>query len=202
MIDIFQLRLNGLRITICLIAILCGFVTTAQENIQNQFDEFYSERTSTWEQYKMIKKPGLMEFWKVVTDTLNNKDSQIQETKNEVVLLKAQIDSLQNTVSILKASLEESEAKNDSIGLLGIQINKSAYNIVMWLIIAGLIGGMISIYLMYRSSNSITKKVQKAYNSLETEFADHRDRSREKQVKLKRELQTALNALQENRINT
>ncbi len=183
------------------IFVLLVFTATGQETIQSQFDDFYENQTNSWEDYQMIKRPRLKNFWKVVSDTLNNQKQQISENKKEVVRLNAQIKTHAQRIAELESMLGESEAFNDKISFLGMPVSKSAYNIVVWAIILGLAFGVGTIYIMFMRSNSITQKTQKMYSSLEREYDEHKNRARENQAKLKRELQTALNTLQENRIN-
>ena len=70
----------------------------------------------------------------------------------------------------------------------------------MWTIIIGLGTGMVLTYLMFMRNNSITTETRRAFKSLESQFDEHREMTRETQAKLKRELQTALNTLSEQRV--
>ncbi|WP_109832132.1 hypothetical protein [Reichenbachiella versicolor] len=172
-----------------------------QENIQDQFNTFYDKETNTWQEYRMMKMPKLKEFWEVVSDTLALKDQSIKSGLEQVAKLEADVKSRDTRIAELETQLTESMSLNDSISFIGMNMSKIAYTIIVWSIIVALAVAVIVVYLMFMRSNVVTKKVQKAYNSLETEYAEHRDRARESQVKLKRELQTALNTLHENRIN-
>ena len=181
--------------------LLVSFSSYSQETIQDQFNDFYENQTSTWEQYQMVKRPNLKNFWKVVTDTINGQKKEIAVRDQKISVLNTQIDTLNSRNGKLEASLASSEAFNDQISFLGIDLNKSGYNIIVWAIIIGLAFAVASIYLMFMRSNSVTQKTQKAYSALEREFDQHKNLSRESQAKIKRELQTALNTLHENRIN-
>lgn len=176
-------------------------VAFSQASIQQQFDQFYENETSSWQEYKLVKQPKLKEFWTVVSDTLRIKNENLAKRSVEINSLKVNIDTLNNRVATLETNLAESRAVNNEIYFIGIPMAKSAYNIMVWLIILVLAVGVGVVYMMYMRSNSVTKKVQKAYSSLENEYTEHKNRSRESQVKLKRELQTALNTLHDNRIN-
>ncbi len=48
-------------------------------------------------------------------------------------------------------------------------------------------------------SNRVTSKVKKEFEALNTEYEEHKTKARESQVKLKKELQTAVNQLNERR---
>ena len=180
---------------IILLTIVSRVMVNAQGDIQTHYQEFY-DKASTWEDYKLIKKPGLNNFWQVVTDTLDEKNSKIEEYAVEVSVLNSQLDEVSSMLEQREQQLAKSESLNDSIAFLGIQVGKTVYNIIVWCIIFGLIGGVISFYLMYERSNVITRKTRKEFGELEKENEEVRRKARDTQIKLKRELQTALNALE------
>lgn len=180
---------------------LCFTGVNAQGTIQDQFNTFYEEETNSWQEYRMMKRPKLKDFWAMTSDTLRLKDQQIATGKKEIKSLKEELDSKKTTIAELESQLAESQQLNDSMSFLGFEMSKTGYAIMVWSIVFVLAAAVVAIYFMFLRSNHVTKKVQKAYSSLESEYAEHRDKARESQVKLKRELQTALNALHENRIN-
>lgn len=52
-------------------------------------------------------------------------------------------------------------------------------------------------YMMFMKSNRVTSRSRKELGALEQEFEDHKNKARETQVKLKRELQTSINKMEE-----
>ncbi|UXX77914.1 hypothetical protein N7E81_11105 [Reichenbachiella carrageenanivorans] len=172
----------------------------AQGNIQAQFDQFYETETSSWQDYKLIKKPRLKEFWTVVADTIKVKEGKIASARAEVKSLKGELVAINKQLAETQSNLAASEERNDSIEFIGIQMSKSGYNTLVWLIIAALAIGIVSLYLLYLRNNSTTKEARRLLAKVEEEYATHQEKARENQTKLKRELQTALNTLQEHRI--
>ena len=180
------------------ILFLISFSISAQ-TIQEQFEEF-REEASTWEEYKVIKIYRLRDFWNVVSDTLTRNQTDIMTANREIKSLNKEIDSLQSSLSMIKEELKESESLNSSIGFLGIDINKIFYNIVVWTIIGVLCFSIGTIYLMFKARNRTTRQTRKDHEELVTEFKEYKEKSTQKQIALKRELQTAINTLEENRI--
>ncbi|SMD38388.1 hypothetical protein SAMN04488029_3780 [Reichenbachiella faecimaris] len=172
----------------------------AQQNIQEQFDQFYATETSTWQEYKLVKMPKLKNFWKIVADTIKVKEGKIASARAEVKSLKGQLAAVNGQLEETQASLAASEELNDSIAFIGIEMSKSAYNTFVWLIILVLVVGIASLYLIYMRNNKITREARKLLAKVEEEYTAHQEKARENQTKLKRELQTALNTLQEHRI--
>lgn len=175
-------------------------IGSAQDNIQKQFDDFYANQTSTWQEYKLVKMPRLQNFWKTVADTIKIKEGKIAAAKTEIESLNDELTQVNTKLEETQAYLMASEELNDSIGFIGIQMSKSAYNMLVWLIIAGLALGIGSLYLIYLRNNRVTREARKLLAKVEQEYTAHQEKARENQTKLKRELQTALNTLQEHRI--
>lgn len=172
----------------------------AQQNIQEQFDQFYETQTSTWQEYKLVKMPKLKNFWKVVADTIKVKEEKIASARAEVKSLQGQLAAVNQQLQETQASLAASEELNDSIVFIGINMSKSAYNMLVWLIILILVVGIAGLYLIYMRNNKITREARRMLAKVEEEYTAHQEKARENQTKLKRELQTALNTLQEHRI--
>ena len=171
----------------------------AQNTIEQQYQEFY-EKSNTWEDFKVIKLYRMDEFWSVVSDTIKDKRATISSLNLELDSLNLQVSGLKSTLGQTEEQLVESRAMNESISFLGIQFSKTVYNIIVWAIIGGLIGGLVTVYLMFKQSNITTRKTKKDYDDLEKENQEIRQKARDTQIKLKRELQTALNRLSEQRV--
>lgn len=174
--------------------------TQAQQTIQEQFDQFYETETSSWQEYKLVKKPKLKNFWTVVADTIKVKEGKIAAARAEVKSLQGQLAAVNQELDETKVSLAASEELNDSIVFIGITMSKSAYNTLVWLIILILVVGIAGLYLIYMRNNKITREARRMLAKVEEEYTAHQEKARENQTKLKRELQTALNTLQEHRI--
>ena len=76
-------------------------------------------------------------------------------------------------------------------------MSKTGYHWMVWILIFTLLTVAILIYLYAISMVSSGKRIKKDHEYLRREFESHKDRSRENQVKLKRELQTAVNTIEE-----
>ncbi|MEQ9022021.1 MAG: hypothetical protein RLN82_04575, partial [Pseudomonadales bacterium] len=99
----------------------------------------------------------------------------------------------------VQARLDESLELNDTIYFLGIPFSKVGYHIMVWVIIIALAVLGVMAYFMFIRSNSVTKRAKREFDSLQAEYEEHKTKARETQVKLKRELQTAVNQLNERR---
>ncbi|MEO9964298.1 MAG: hypothetical protein ABJF11_00825 [Reichenbachiella sp.] len=196
------MQLSILRKTLLSIALFVFSLVPAksQDNIQEQFNDFYENQTSSWQEYKLVKVPRLKNFWNMVADTIKVKEGKIASARAEVSTLTSRLAQINAELEETKSALASSEELNDSISFMGILMSKATYNTMVWLIIAGLVAGIASLYLLYLRNSRVTKEARINLAKTEEEYTAHQERSRENQTKLKRELQTALNTLQEHRI--
>ena len=88
----------------------------------------------------------------------------------------------------VQLNLEESNKQVNSIRVLGMYINKSAYTLIMFLVILGLAVLSGIVFLLYNRSNKITVYTKNEYNELKEEFEVYKKNSMERYTKLNREL--------------
>lgn len=169
-----------------------------QETLQEKYDDMI-ESTETYEQYKVIPRSRLDGFWTEVTDSIKRNEAIQKNQQNTILEQQAENVRVAAVAKDFEAQLSESLDLNDTIYFLGIPFSKVGYHLMVWLIIVVLaVLGVLS-YLMFLRSNRVTTRVKKEHEELIVEFDAHKDKARETQVKLKRELQTALNNLNERR---
>jgi septal ring factor EnvC (AmiA/AmiB activator) len=80
---------------------------------------------------------------------------------------------------------------------LGIGLTKGTYIVFTWVLIFALLIAVLVLYFRFNSANKITLQTRKEYASLQSEFEGHRQRARETETKLKRDLQTEINRIEE-----
>ncbi|MEQ8582873.1 MAG: hypothetical protein RIC30_11955 [Marinoscillum sp.] len=168
----------------------------AQESLKDQYEQIM-QKSSTYEQYKVIRQTEIEGFWVNIEDTLRAKSKEITSLQSTIANLQGNIDSLKSDLRKVSARLAESEKTNDGIIFLGIEMEKTAYHILVWVIILILVVAVVLAYGMFVKSNATTSRIKREYEQQRKEFETHRDKSRETQVRLKRELQTAVNTIEE-----
>ena len=180
--------------TLCLLILISSPLFS--QDLNGKFRDMM-ENSETYEKFKVIPANQLNEFWSEVQDTIDIKNKRIQSLESEINGLESSISELESELDEVKVELEKSRTLNDSINFLGADLNKSLYHIIVWFIIAALIVGLIVLFGMYSRSHKVTRKAQKEYHEITNEFEQFKDQARERQVKLKRELQTAINNLED-----
>lgn len=139
----------------------------------------------------------ILAYHKSVMDTLNAERHKLRDANAKVTEQAKAIADMQGSVSTKDESLSTLQKKVNSISLLGIQMTKSAYNILMWglvLVLGGSLGAVI--YLSASNKNEAAYRIQE-HEALSAEFAAYKAKANEKEKKLARELQTERNKLEE-----
>ncbi|MDH5365798.1 MAG: hypothetical protein OEW67_02370 [Cyclobacteriaceae bacterium] len=191
------------RLNILIYVFLIFNASIAQKNdisenqtLSKQF-KLLLEKSETYNDYKVIKQSELSNFEKIMIDSLNTLNSSKQEAFTKIKSQEVIIVDLNSSISEKNNQLSSSEEENSSISIIGIQINKVFYAIISVIIPLLLIGVIGFLLFKLQHNNQRTKEAKKQLKSLENEYEDHRKRTLDNQMKLKRELQTERNKLLE-----
>lgn len=182
---------------VLLLLLTFSFTVCAQENntLRNTLSDIMSESES-YEQYKVIKTSKLLNFKTAMIDSINAYQLQIKNLEMAAVETKAELKTIQTELVLIKEKLSISEDQNAEIGFLGLSVRKGFYNAFVWSIIALLTTIVVVIYTRIKHVCSVVKRVKSAYSKIVDEYRAQRFQATEKQISLRRELQTALNRLE------
>lgn len=153
--------------------------------------------SSTYQEYKVVKKEKLDGFMKAVEDSLRQAHLEVAQLTDELKIQKTDIRSLENRITELDASLKEINLQKESIQVLGINFSKMTFKVIFWVLILGL--GLLTVFffLRFKKTDKETSAIRKSFKSAEAELDQVKKNYREKELKLKRELQTAINTIDE-----
>lgn len=191
-----------LKLSAVFITVLCFvFTTHAQEektgslnsgSIESQFDFLY-KKSGKYQEYRVIKTNMLFKFKNNVMDTLKLHNKKFLESQQTIASQKANIDSLNVKLESTNNNLAAVTEEKDNIRLFGIQMSKGGYNTLLWSII-GILTALLLIFIgKFKRSNTVTVQAKKDKLEIEEEYESHRQRSLEREQKLRRELQDELN---------
>jgi len=141
------------------------------------------------------QQPLLAAFHKNVMDTLKLVRNDLKSDQTKAAIQAKTIDSLQSAAKATGLSLSDATTNANSISLLGIEMPKSTYNVIMWglvILFAAIAGIVIS------RSGIHTREAKyrtQLYNELDEEYKAYKAKANEKEKKLARELQTERNKL-------
>lgn len=155
------------------------------------------ESSNNYQEYKVVRETNLNQFYNNVRDSIYTAKQNILQAQNKINEQKQEIERLNEEVSSRQKAVEQSEYEIAHTQLLGIDIEKEAYNYIVWGIILVLLIILAIAILKYKSSNRVAVKKKNEYEALDQEFNEYKLRSREKETRLMRDLQTERNAVEE-----
>lgn len=182
-----------------LIALLLSSVAFTQEttledtnSIENQFEELY-KKSSTYQIYKVISKDKYQRLKLNILDSLKNLKKIIAHEQSLLLREKTNINETKTLLDKAEIDLNIALKKENSIDVLGVQLSKTAYNMLLWGIIVLLLSGLSYYIFKFFRSNILTKEAQNNLMDVEKEFEQHRKKTLVREQKLRRKLQDEIN---------
>jgi hypothetical protein len=175
------------RSTIIAAILIAGFV---RSNGQNALPEVFTqgtiaeqlrymdEHTRIYADYRAIREDMYQVFGRNTSDTLLKTKEKINGLVLQATALKKEIDSLNNNLEASNDKLVRATRTKDSIRVLGMDVNKTAYNAVMWTVLAVLLFLLVIGYLSFMRNRTVTLRTRKDLEELKEEFEAYRQKIR------------------------
>ncbi len=188
---------------ICALALCLTIFASAQEtetqednSLKQQYQTLKKE-SNNYQIYKVVKVASMDAFWNSVSDTLETSREKIKSLNSEVKTLNTTVTTLETGIAERDTSLANQEYMIEHMSFMGVDMTKTGYSTFTWSIILVLIIGIAVIYFRFQSANKVTKSTRSEFGLLQEEFEEHKKKTREKETKLKRDLQTEINRVEE-----
>jgi Sec-independent protein translocase protein TatA len=147
--------------------------------------------------YKVINPGRLSSLWKSVNDSLATNKKQLADVKKRLEEQTKQINELKASPTTSAAATEKPVASSNQIEVLGMYVDTSTYNWIVWGTIL-VLGLALAVVLLTTTKRSLDAKQHKQlYNEISEEYQTYKAKSKEKELKLARELQTERNTIEE-----
>jgi len=173
--------------------IITSATLLAQDNsLENQFTEVIN-KSNSYKEFKVIEKVKINSLKSSVLDSVSSMNKNIKSISEENGQQKSTIIKLRNDLNTSQNNLSESKENEDAIKVLGIITKKSTYNIINFSIIAVLLLTIFILVYKFNNSNRVTKMTTTNLKENEEEFEGFRQRSLEREQKLRRKLQDEVN---------
>jgi hypothetical protein len=143
------------------------------------------------------QQPFVGAIWKNFMDTLRNERGQLKDAREKLAAQTKTISDLQTDVTNKDQTLSTTTSKADSISFVGLDLTKTAYNLIMWGLV--IVVGIIAAVVIAQSGSYRREAVHRTnlYNELEEEYKNYKVKAGDKEKKLARELQTERNKVDE-----
>ncbi|PKQ61275.1 hypothetical protein BZG02_16475 [Labilibaculum filiforme] len=156
--------------------------------IKEQFD-YMMTKSNRYEDYKVVKINALEKFNENITDSLNVAKKNLLDSKALLSNQNAEMTSLKKELQTVKDKLENTVNLKDSMSFLGMQLPKSTYNTIVWvLILASFVVAGLS-YFLFKRSHVVTVETKETLEDVREEFDTLRKNALIREQKLARKLQ-------------
>ncbi|MCE5348150.1 MAG: hypothetical protein LLG13_17945 [Bacteroidales bacterium] len=158
-----------------------GQTIMPDELINNTIEEqinFIEKRTKIYENYRAIREDMFQKINRNIIDTVSAAKIRIDKLENLASTLTLANDSLNILLGTTRRNLEETTSTKNKISVLGLEINKTVYNAIMWAIVALLVVTFAIGFLVFKRSMAGKIKTGKELKELKDEFEAYRQSSR------------------------
>ncbi len=158
-----------------------------QGTIKEKFNTLYT-KSNNYKDYKVIKQYYLVQLKKQVLDSLQKEKAAYVQATAQIKDLKNQINDLQTQLNNSKEQISKLEDEKDSIGFLGMPVQKAKFQMIMWSIVVFLLLALFYFIFMFKNSLKLTKTAQNNLIKVEEEYNNFRTNALEREQLLKRQL--------------
>jgi hypothetical protein len=188
-----------------------GQASKGPYTLQQQFNSM-KYRSSSYQEfnhdYKVVRVDHLDRFWKNIQDSLKGREQSIRQvgkaTEQALVKARQDLQAQQTEVKALKRdnlqkeqAIQKTAHNVESLSVFGLDINKQLYVILSWLVILGL-GILAGVFVyLYKKSKVTTDQKIHAFDEISQEYKEYKQNAREREIRIKRELQTEANKIED-----
>jgi F0F1-type ATP synthase membrane subunit b/b' len=159
-----------------------------QENsLENQYRVF-KENLNFWNGNYFLDDNQLEDFYGALADTISGLEQQVSQGLTKIDEQKQELKAKQALIDETQQKLDESKKLQDSITVLGLNINKTVYSTFMYLFIIGVLVLAGFIYLLYKRGHKVTRETKKEFEELKAEYEEHKKQALDRYTKINMEL--------------
>ena len=150
--------------------------------------EYVQSHTRIYDNYRAIREDIYQKLNRNILDTIIAEKTRVMELKSLTATLNGRTDSLNNLLASTRTQLDQVTATKNKIRVLGLEINKTAYNTIMWILVGGLLllGGIG--FLIFKRNLVVLLRTEKDLKELKEEFAAYKQSSRLAREKVEMDL--------------
>jgi len=140
--------------------------------------KYLEEKTRIYENYRAIREDMFQMINRNIRDTLSSGRNKINELNNQTSALRVTYDSLNLILENTTTNLNEITATKNSISVLGLEVNKTTYNTIMWTVVFILLAVLAIGLLVFKRNLFTTIRTGKELKDLRDEFEAYRQSTR------------------------
>ena len=160
-------------------------------SVEEQFN-YVLDKSSTYNDYKAIKSSNIYTLKKNVFDTLKLMRDDAANKQSTILANNTNIESLTEQLTTTQKDLALAIKEKNSLQFIGINMSKSLYNSIMWLL-AGILAFFLVLFVMlYKRSNAVTVRALNDLEETRDEFEKHRKWALDRQEEVVRKYHAEL----------
>ncbi len=152
----------------------------------NRYKEYNKE-------FKVVRRDYLDAFMSNVSDSISGYTTRIRRLEDDLAGLRTQVDATSSEVATRDATIEELNAERDSVSLLGIQLDKGTYSLIMWSLVIGLLVALLVALASTRIAASNNTGLKRERDKLAEDLEQSRKSRLTVEQDLRRQLQDEIN---------
>ena len=149
---------------------------------------YVEDHTRIYDNFRAIREDIYQKLNKNILDSIAAEKNRVVELKNSTANLNGRTDSLNVLLSSTRAQLAQVTATKNKIRVLGLEINKTAYNTIMWILVGGLLLLGVIGFLIFKRNLVVLLRTEKDLKELKEEFAAYKQTSRIAREKVEMDL--------------
>jgi hypothetical protein len=140
--------------------------------------KYIEEKTRIYENYRAIREDMFQMIKRNAVDSLSKVHGQVNILAGMNKNLLTRIDSLTISLTDTKTLLEEAVSTKENIRVLGMNLNKTVYNSIMWIIVGILLFLLAMGFLVFKRNLTVMLRTKKDLEELKIEFEAYRQKKR------------------------
>lgn len=158
-----------------------------EQTLEKQY-EIFKENLNFWNNNYFLSESQLNDFFGANLDSIAELETRLAASNSKINQQKSELAEKQKLINETQQNLDESKKLQNSITVLGLDINKSLYSTVMYLFILGVMVLAGFMYMLFQKSHKVTRQTQKEYDELKKEHEQHKKTSLDRYTKINMEL--------------
>jgi hypothetical protein len=139
---------------------------------------YLEDKTRIYENYRAIREDMFQMIKRNAVDSLSNVQVQLNILAGMNKNLLVRIDSITISLTDTKTLLEEAVSTKEDIRVFGMDLNKIAYNSIMWIIVGILLFLLGLGFLVFKRNLTVMLRTKKDLEELKSEFEVYRQKKR------------------------
>ena len=160
--------------------------------LQQQFDEML-DASNRYQDFKVVRREFLDAFMSNVSDSISGYTERISQLESDVAGLENQIEERSTEVSDRDETIANLNNERDSVSLLGMQLSKGTYSLIMWSLVIGLLIALLVALGSTRIAAANNTELKRERDKLAGELEQSRKSRLTVEQELRRQLQDEIN---------